>query len=115
VVTLTGTITRHMEYGPPCYGDDPAHDEKVVYWYLDLDDPICVNGKTDDSPEAEGESGVGRLQIIYRKYPSGSGWIGARVSISGTLIHAIWGRHYTKVLIEANSTTKIPLSRPDQH
>ena len=113
VVTLSGTITRLMKYGPPGYGEDPVHDEKVRYWYLDLEQPICVNGKNEDSPESESERDVRRVQIIYyRGYPSGGGWIGAHVSIDGTLIHAIWGRHYTKVLIEANSTTKLPRFKP---
>jgi hypothetical protein len=25
----SGTIVRHMEYGPPNYGEDPAHDAKI--------------------------------------------------------------------------------------
>jgi hypothetical protein len=108
IVTLTGTITRHMEYGPPNYGEDPAHDERVVYWYLDVDKPICVNGKDGDTPEMESERDVRRLQIVYHGYPKGSGWIGHHVSITGTLFHAIWGRHFTKVLIDAMSTTKVP-------
>ena len=64
VVTLSGTITRHLEYGPPNYGEDPAHDDKEIYWYLDLDKSICVSGKNEDSPEMEGENGVRQLQIV---------------------------------------------------
>src|SRR5262249_30973200 len=72
VVTLTGTITRHMEYGPPNYGEDPAHDAKEIYWYLELDNPICVNGKDEDSPEMQGETDVRKLQIVNPKgYPKG--------------------------------------------
>jgi hypothetical protein len=57
LVSLSGTITRHMEYGPPNYGEDPAHDAKELYWYLELNKAICVNGKNDEvSPESEGEN-----------------------------------------------------------
>lgn len=109
VVTLSGTITRHLEYGPPNYGEDPAHDDKGFYWFLDLDQPICVNGKDEDSPDDEGEAGVRRLQIVYMNgYPKGRGWIGHRVSITGTLFHAATLHDYTEVLITAAKTTKLP-------
>lgn len=100
---------RHLEYGPPNYGEDPAHDAKEVYWYLDLDKPICVAGKNEDSPEVEGETGIRQLQIGYTHgYPRGHHWIDHRVSITGTLFHASSGHHHTKVLIEADKTTKLP-------
>jgi len=109
VVTLSGTITRHLEYGPPGYGEDPAHDDKGFYWFLDLDKPICVNGKDEDSPDDEGETGVRRLQIVYMNdYPKGRGWIGHRASITGTLFHSYTAHHYTEVLIVADQTTKLP-------
>jgi hypothetical protein len=108
VVTLSGTITRHLEYGPPNYGEDPAHDEKGFYWFLDLDKPICVNGSDEDSPDEEGETGVRRLQIVYNRYPKGRGWIGHKASITGTLFHAHTAHHYTKVLIISDKTTKLP-------
>ena len=108
VVTLTGTITRHMEYGPPGYGEDPAHDAKEVYWYLELNNPICVNGKDEDSPDMQGEKDVRKLQIVYPMgYPKGGGWIGHRASITGTLFHAISGHHHTNVLITAHRTTRV--------
>jgi Domain of unknown function (DUF4431) len=109
VVTLTGTITRHVEYGPPGYGEDPIHDARQRYWYLDLDDPICVNGKNDASPEAEGEKDVRKLQIVYANgYPKGGDWINHRASITGTLFHAITGHHHTAVLITAEKTVRAP-------
>jgi len=95
-----------MEYGAPGFGEDPVHDEKEVYWYLDLDTPICVNGGSDDSFDEE-ESGIQRLQIVYGRYPRGRGWIGHRVSIAGTLFHAENGHHHTKVLIQATKTEKL--------
>lgn len=108
-VTLTGTIIRHIDYGPPNYGEDPAHDAKEVYWYLQLDDPVCVNGKKDHSEEMEGEKNVRKAQIVYLNgYPRGDNWINHRASITGTLFHAITGHHHTKVLIEAGKTDMRP-------
>jgi hypothetical protein len=107
-VTLTGTITAHMNYGPPNYGEDPAHDMKEHYWRLDLDKPICVNGSGRDDPEMQGELGVKHLQIVYMNgYPTGGGWVGHRVSITGTLFHQISGHHHTRVLITADKTVKV--------
>jgi Domain of unknown function (DUF4431) len=109
VVTLSGTITKHMNYGPPNYGEDPARDAKEFSWYLELDDPVCVNGKNDDSPEGEAEKNVRKLQIVYLNgHPKGDGWINHRVSIEGTLFHAITGHHHTNVLIQADKTVKAP-------
>ena len=110
-VTLSGTISRHMHYEGPNYGADPAHDEKAYYWYLDLDKPICVNGKDEDSPEMESVHDVRHMQIVYgvyEDYPRGRGWIGRHVSIMGSLFHAITVHHHTDVLIMARSTVKTP-------
>ena len=105
IVTLTGTIMSQMQYGPPNYGEDPAHDAKEAYWYLQLDDPICVNGKKDNSEEMEGEKNVRKVQIVYLNgYPQGDNWINHRASITGTLFHAVTGHHHTNVLIEARKT-----------
>jgi len=103
VVTLTGTIAEHMEYGPPNYGDDPAHDAKERNWYLELDEPICVRAKSDASPEMEAENDVRKLQIVYSNgYPKGGGFINRHASITGTLFHAVNGHHHTQVLITAD-------------
>ena len=108
IVTLTGTLARHLEYGPPNYGEDPAHDAKEVYWYLQLRDPICVNGKKDTA-EMEDENNVRQVQIVYLNgYPKGDRWINHRASVTGTLFHAMTGHHHTKVLIEARKTSLRP-------
>jgi hypothetical protein len=105
IVTLTGTIVRQMEYGPPNYGEDPAHDAKEVYWYLELHDPICVGGKKDHSEEMDEEKNIRKIQIVYPNgYPKGDHWINHRAAIAGTLFDAVSGHHHTKVLIEARDT-----------
>lgn len=108
VVTLSGKITSHLEYGAPGYGEDPAHDAKDIYWYLDLAKPICVNGKDEDSPEMSSEDDVRRIQIVfYHGYPGPrKHWVGHRATITGTLFHSITGHHHTSVLIESNNIAR---------
>jgi hypothetical protein len=99
-VTLTGTITRHMAYGPPNYGEDPAHDEKGIYWRLDLDRPVCVNANQGYDLDMVMERHVTSLQIVYENgYPPRKGWVDHRVSITGKLFHAFTAHHHTDVLI----------------
>jgi hypothetical protein len=108
VVTLAGTITRHMGYGPPGFGEDPANDAKEHYWRLDLDKPICINGSGKDDPNMQGERNVKHLEIVYEnEYPTGGDWVGHRVSITGTLYHGFSGHHHTRVLITAAETEMI--------
>jgi hypothetical protein len=109
VVTLTGKITARTTFGPPNYGEDPAHDRREKYWYLTLDAPICVNGNGLDDPEMQSEFNVRTLQIVFDNvYPTDGGWIGHRASITGTLFHQITAHHHTRVLIAASRTVRVP-------
>ncbi|HEY1722536.1 MAG TPA: DUF4431 domain-containing protein [Magnetospirillaceae bacterium] len=105
VVTLTGKITSHFAWGPPGYGEDPKHDAKEGYIALDLDRPICVTGM-DDGFLQDPENDLKRLQLLYYpdSYPFKKKWLGKRVSVTGTLFHAISGHHRTPVLITVTET-----------
>ncbi len=106
IVSMTGKVTTHLEYGSPGFGEDPAHDTKENYWYLDLDKPICTNGKDEDSPDMEGEVNIKRLQIVFLDgYPK-KRWVGLRAAITGRLFHAETGHHHTRVLILPESITE---------
>ena len=113
VVTLRGTIERHTYPGPPEYASVEAGDEKVTYWYLRLDRPLCtVAGGDDDTPA---ESGQTLVQLVlpargdhdnpYRRYRA---LFGHHVDASGKLFHQQVGRHYTKVLIHVNDMKASP-------
>jgi hypothetical protein len=111
VVTLTGKITRHLEYGPPGFGESPATDAKEIYWYLDLDSAICTATTAGDqsTPEGQGEENIRKLQIVFPNgYPHGGGWVGHNTSITGTLFHAVTGHHHTPILITAEQIKKLP-------
>lgn len=48
-VVLTGVLKKEMAYGPPGWGEDPAHDEQEHYWVLYLDKPLgCVTDAVTD-------------------------------------------------------------------
>ena len=64
-VRLTGRIERHMYYGPPNFGEDPAHDEKEVGFYLGLAAPICAEGGQDPELNVP-RRGVRREQVFVR-------------------------------------------------
>jgi len=40
--TISGRITKVPYYGPPGYGDDPAHDQKLTAYILKLETPVTV-------------------------------------------------------------------------
>ena len=107
VVTLTGKITTHMEYGAPNYGQDPAHDEKLWYWYLDLDKPICMRAGNDDSYNSA-DADLRRLQILYKDFPrERARWLKHHVSITGELLRRDAGRHFTRVLMDPKKTERM--------
>jgi hypothetical protein len=98
-VVVTGRIVARTNYGPPNYGEDPAHDSKEKQLYVKLAAPICVDARDDEQAVA----GVRLIQLIYccefRR-----DWIGKRMSVRGTLLPWETGHHHTPVLIEISET-----------
>ena len=106
VVTLTGKITSHPEYLEIDTGPFPGRIGAETYWYLDLNQPICISHKDGDSFETENEYELGRLQIVFFDgYPRGR-WIGKQATITGTLVPGETVHHHTRVLIWSQSITK---------
>ena len=97
VVELTGIVSMAHGFGPPGFGEDPAHDRKEDYVLLTLDKPICVTGGrivVDEDVAA-----IDALQLVPK---SGRRFdrrlLGKRISVSGTLFHRVSGGH-TEVMI----------------
>ena len=105
-VTLQGTISPlRSGFGPPGYGEDPAHDSKEYWYVIVLDKPICVGASLYDDPE----SNVTEMQILYMDGLSSHGnWVGKHVAMTGTLFHAFTGHHRTKVLITEQGGRIVP-------
>lgn len=105
VVTLTGTISTREAFGPPGYGEDPAHDRKENYLLLTLDSPISVAGDPKSDANSKSESDVNAVQMIYSgSHAFQKQWLDKHVSVTGTLIHGLTGHHRTPVLIQVTDT-----------
>ena len=98
-VVVTGRIVAKTEYGPPNYGEDPAHDSRETRLYIRLDAPICVDASRDGWAATD----VRLMQLIYC-CTFHKDWIGKRASLNGRLTPWETGHHYTPVLIEVSKT-----------
>ena len=89
-VTLTGVVTLAQGFGPPGFGEDPAHDKKETYALLTLDRPACVSGGADASDEDV--AAIGAFQLVSK---DGKRFdrklVGRRVTVTGTLFHRVSG------------------------
>jgi len=99
-VSLTGTIAMKEAYGPPGYGEDPAHDAKEQYPVLILASPICVAGYPDDDMNSKNEVDQTAVQMVFIGSRLAPQLIGQKVTVSGNLFHRSSGHHHTNVLIK---------------
>lgn len=98
-VYLTGFLKLEKGYGPPNYGADPAHDQRVSYYVLKLAAPINVKGDPFDEMNSETVKNVRVIQIVYDKLDRISKLKNKKVGIKGTLFKGFTGHHYTDILI----------------
>jgi hypothetical protein len=115
-VQLSGKVSKKEAFGPPGYGEDPAHDSRENYLVLALPAPICVNGDPKSPINSESETDVREVQLVY---PPGrslqQAWLDRNISVSGTLFHATTGHHRTKVLIQVTQTRLQPAPKANAH
>jgi len=98
-VSLTGVVSEKLYYGPPGWGEDKAHDEKLHEWILHLKQPLtCVAGADTDSQNWNHD-----IQLIMRDgndYKVNKDFLGKIVSIDGVILLAETGYHMTPVLLD---------------
>jgi hypothetical protein len=100
IVKLTGKVIKEVCPGPPNFESVAKGDQKCVYWFLHLDQPVCV--KNQKKSEFNGAvSNIGKIQLVltpdqYQKYKV---MINKKVIVVGQLFGACTGHHYTPVLI----------------
>jgi len=105
IVELSGTVSMQEAFGPPGYGETPAQDRREKYLLLTLDTPICVTGDPASAANAQGESNVKAVQMVYGvNHPFQQEWVNRHVSVTGTLSHAVTGHHRTPVLVQVTAT-----------
>jgi hypothetical protein len=110
-VILTGIVYSKDFPGPPNYQSIRSGDERMRYWILRLNKPICVEGDDFDKTRA---ANVRDLQLVfmdgsfYKRYRA---FVRrrARFRVSGSLFHQETGHHVTKILINVNSL--VPLRK----
>lgn len=98
-VTIEGVIKRQTFAGPPNYESVAAGDERLDYWILHLQAPVCVEAGKYEVDAAE--SGVQRVQLILdaRQYREYKRLIGHKVRASGTLSHQETAHHFEELLL----------------
>ena len=111
-VRLTGRLERHMYYGAPNYGEDPAHDEKEVGFYLGLRSPICAAGG-EAASLGEPHRGVRRVQLVLDSvgYARLRPHLGQSVALRGTLFPEHTGHHHTPILLDVLQPVQVERAR----
>lgn len=98
-VSLTGIVSERLYYGPPGWGEDKEHDEKLHEWILHLKQPLtCVIDANTDSLDWNKD-----VQLIMRDnndYKVNENFLGKMVSVNGVIFLAETGYHMTPVLLD---------------
>ncbi|MGV3347038.1 DUF4431 domain-containing protein [Enterobacteriaceae bacterium LUAb1] len=97
-VSLTGIVSEKLYYGPPGWGEDKAHDEKLHEWILHLQQPLtCVTDADTDNHRWNQD-----VQLVMHDsndYKVNKNLLGKVVSIDGVIFLAETGYHMTPVLL----------------
>ncbi len=103
LVTLSGTTFSRIYFGPPGYGLNPEQDIRERATLLLLDAPLCVEENSASQAPFEGNVIVIQLAAIHISPESVAKAQGRRVTVRGTLFHALTGHHRTAVLVDVHS------------
>lgn len=100
-VVLSGVMKEELFYGPPNWGEDREHDEKLLYWILHLNSSLkCV---IDANTEQVGWGGNVQLIISGDDYKTKRNLLNHHVSVNGNVMLAVTGYHMTSVLLNDTS------------
>jgi len=105
IVRVNGAIFVGEDFGPPGYGEDPAHDSREEHLYIALDTPLCVVAGDSSGLNSAAQSNVKSMEMTYdlNRIRFQDGWLGRRAVVEGTLFHAFSGHHHTRVLIRVEA------------
>ena len=99
-VTVVGRVYEQTDWGPPNYGEDPAHDSRERHDYIHLDKPLCVAGSQYSDLNDIPERNVLIMELTWdteKKLLANA--VGRRVLLRGGLFHGFNGHHHTRVLL----------------
>jgi hypothetical protein len=113
---LSGTIAILILPGAPNYLSIKNGDEAEIGAYLVLDKPVDVKlGHKVQMGNDEPENNIAVIQLVLK---SDEDWKkmenGDHVHISGTLFHAVWAHHHTRVLLNAKNFKIISKEKMDR-
>ena len=96
-IVLSGVMKEELFYGPPNWGEDRGHDEKLLYWILHLNSPLkCV---VDANNEKKGWDSNVQLIVSDDNYKTKRNLLNHHVTVDGKVMLAVTGYHMTSVLL----------------
>jgi len=100
-IVLTGVMKEELFYGPPNWGEDKEHDEKLRYWILHLNSPLkCV---VDANTEQKDWDSNVQLIVSGDDYKNKRNLLNHHVTVDGKVMLAVTGYHMTSVLLNDTS------------
>lgn len=102
-VHLRGRVVFEKHFGPPNFGEDTLHDERVNAAIFVLASPVAVCGDTTaDSPNADSFTDVTRLDFVVLKQGVDLASLRDKdIKVVGTLYQGPTGHYYYNVAINA--------------
>jgi hypothetical protein len=104
-VTIEGTLTRKTFPCRPNLESISGGDEKLVYWILKLENPVCIGTTETVTDLNEPETEITEIQLAPKDnqfYKRNKVAIGKHVKVAGSLFHQHTAWHVTKVVVIAN-------------
>lgn len=100
-IVLSGVMKEELFYGPPNWGEDKEHDEKLLYWILHLNSPLkCV---VDANTVQKGWDSNVQLIVSGDDYKTKRNLLNHHVTVDGKVMLAVTGYHMTSVLLDNTS------------
>ena len=101
LVRLRGTLSREIHLGPPGYGETPTRDRKDSIVVLTIPSAVRICGDSGTTGSSASVA-TDRFQVTGHAREA-LDHEGEQVTVYGSLTPAVWGWHYLKIILEADS------------
>lgn len=112
-VVLSGRIEFRHGYGPPGWGEDPKHDEHIVYWVMELPRPVSTPC-TPERPEWASTDcqTTKRLRLLIETnlplVNEARLSRGRKVAVTGTLHRQATAGEMTPIVMDVTAIKQLP-------
>ena len=105
-VVARGRLRKEVHLGPPGYGETPQRDERdtIVVLVLPRSIPVCAVPHRGDTVAVVHASA---LQLVYAPR-NVLDHMGEEFTVYGRLEEAVWGWHFTNVVLHVDSIPDLP-------